>query len=268
LNRRKKISKEKYLEPDEYVKGVQISISLSKNMPIDPYFVKGEYFYKMRVVLGYLEPILALGMLISFFLPWISIDSIHMSAYELLRVDNYDEIFDQLRLEALLYGFYICFLLSVLLIVLPLYKIFNETSLLNRKKIAFNSKLLKPWLAFGLLGAFFLPWFNFDFFYLSGYALLLNEAYTESYWFIILIPIFSIILLVNYRFNMKLKVMSFLTGITPYGVLIMGAIASDESSLRMLNIGAYISLLLGAGLIFLSLRFHVKNIFNKNRNKQ
>lgn len=302
-------SKKEYLDSTKNAKGIQISISLSRNIPTDPYFVNGEHFYKMRMVLGYLEPLLALGMIISFFLPWINITLMYISPYELVKVDNFEsklsflllipslalfliflskfnnfktfvsivlgtspfllilflmdnEKFEKLELEVLVYGFYICMLFSILLIILPLYKMINETTLLNKKKIAFNSKLLKPWLAFGLLGSLSLPWLNFNFFYLNGYTLLLDGTYSEKYWFVVFIPIFSIILLASYRFNMKLKVMSFLTGITPYIVAIF--ILFKEKLLDVLSFGAYTSMLLGAGLIFLSLQGSITN----NKNKQ
>jgi hypothetical protein len=308
-------NKQECAQPDEYIKGVQISISLSRNMLTDPYFVNGEYFYKIRMVLRYLEPLLALGIIISFFLSWIIMDSMPMSAYELVKLDSFtskfsllilipfsafflmflskyhkfkfvvsmvvgllpfllilflmdDVKFEKLELQDFFHGLYICIFFSVLLIVSPLYKIFKKTSLLNKKKIAFNSKLLKPWLAFGLVGLFFLPWLNLNFSYLSGYDLLLDESYRETYWFFVIIPLFSSMLVVYYRFNMKLKVMSFLTGSTPYVILVTIFIVSDINLLVILSLGAYISLLLGAGLIFLSLRYSIKNSFNKNKNKQ
>lgn len=270
-NNKINIEKEKekiYLDADEYVKGVQISISLSKNMLEDPYFVNGEHFYKMRIVLKYLEPLLALGIISSFFLPWVHMDSMDTSLYELLKLENFGFIQSLLLTMPLinfLYGFYICLFLSALLIVVPLYKMFNKESLLNKKKIAFNSKLLKPWLAFGLLGSFFLPWINVSSTYLSGYELLLDETYRKVYWFFILVPLSSIMLVIYYRFTMKIKVLSFLTGITPYLVIVLSFIFSNESLFVMLSLGAYVSLCLGGMLIWLSLRYQIKKIFNKNK---
>jgi len=294
--------KEASVEANRYAKGVQISISLSKNMPIDPYFINGERFYKMRITLRYLEPLLALGILVSFFLPW---TANYLSAYELLKLDNFkstlsfvaiiplfslllmflskfsklqsflsiifgsfsvllikilinSEKFGEITSIKFSYGFYIYLFLSILLIVFPLYKIFNKTTLLNKKRIAFNSRLLKPWLAFGLLGSFFIPWLKFNFFYLSGYELLLNEAYRKNYWFLLFIPLLSIIVFINFRFKFKLKIVSFLLGITPYLVVLFGISTYDNFLLTSLSLGAYISLLLGAGLLFLSLRIRNK----------
>ena len=290
-------------EANRYAKGVQISIAFSKNMLIDPYFVNGERFYKMRVTLRYLEPLLALGILCSFFLPW---TANHLSAYELVKLDNFKStlslmalipLFSLLliflskffRIQTILsilfglfsffvinilmhgeklekvslinfsHGFYIYLFFSLLLIVLPLYKTVNKTTLLNKKRIAFNSKLLKPWLAFGLLGTFFLPWLKFQSTYLSGCELLLDEAYRGSYWFVLFIPLFSIVLLINLRFKFRVKVVSFLLGISPYCVTIFGLLAYDECCLSSLNLGAYLSLLLGTGLLFLSLQKTLKN---------
>jgi hypothetical protein len=294
--------KKEYLEASEYAKGVQISLSLSRNMIEDPYFVNGERFYKMRITLRYLESALALGVFFSFFLPW---TAKYLSAYELLKLDNFESIlslifvipffslllmfsskfhkiqsflsiifglfsfllikilmntgkFEEIPFVNFSHGFYIYLFLSILLIVLPIYKIFKETTLLNKKKIAFNSKLLKPWLAFGLFSSFFLPWLNFEFSYLSAYALLLDETYRERYWFLMFIPLLSIILFLYSRFNLKLKVISFLTGITSYLAILFGMSRTDEDFLTLLSLGAYISLLLGAGLIFLSLRKIIK----------
>ena len=181
---------------------------------------------------------------------------------------SYSEKLEPLELEDFLYGFYIYLFLSILLIFLPLYKIFNKTTLLNKKKIAFNSKLLKPWLAFGLLASFFLPWLNFNLFYMSPYALLIDKNYGEKYWFLLFIPFFSIMLLLCYRFSLKIKVLSFLTGISPYIGVLLVSLNSDRILLNILCLGAYISLLLGAGLIFLSVRRNLKNMLNYNKNKQ
>jgi len=295
--------KEASTEANRYAKGVQISIAFSKNMLIDPYFVNGERFYKMRVTLRYLEPLLALGILCSFFLPW---TANHLSAYALVKLDDFKStlsliamipLFSLLliflskfsRLQTVLsiilglfsffvinilmhgeklekvsfinfsHGFYIYLFFSILLTALPLYKTVNKTTLLNKKRIAFNSKLLKPWLAFGLLGAFFLPWLKFQFTYLSGYELLLDEAYRGSYWFLFFIPFLSIILLINLRFKFRVKVVSFLLGISPYGAIFLGMSAYDKFCLSSLTLGAYLSLLLGTGLLFLSLQKMLKN---------
>ena len=299
--------KKKYLETNEYAKGIQISLSFSKNMFEDPYLVNGEHFYKIRITLRYLEPLLALGVLISFFLPWFNHGLMHSSAYELLKLDNFESIrsfffflpllalfivflsklyklktllslilgffpfifimilsysekLELLELEDFLYGFYIYLFLSILLIFLPLYKIFNKTTLLNKKKIAFNSKLLKPWLAFGLLASFFLPWLNFNLFYMSPYALLIDENYGEKYWFLLFIPFLSVVLLLCYKFNLKLKILSFLTGISTYIAVFLVFLSTDKNLLNILCLGSYISLLLGAGLIFLSMRINLKKM--------
>lgn len=304
-----KKNKKEFLETNEYAKGIQISLSFSKSMFEDPYLVHGEHFYKIRITLRYLEPLLALGILISFFLPWLSRELIPLSAYELVKLDNfestfsffillpllalfliftskffklktffslmlgffpfllimllsYDEKFELLEVEAFLYGFYIYLFLSILLIFFTLYKNFSKTTLLNKKKIAFNSKLLKPWLAFGLLTSFFLPWLSFNWFYLSAYDLLLDENYGKRYWFLLVIPFFSIILLLSYKFNLKLKALSFLAGMSPYLVVLLVWLNSDRNLLNMLCLGAYISLLLGAGLIFLSIHNRLKNILS------
>ena len=295
--------KESSTEANRYAKGVQISIVFSKNMLIDPYFVNGERFYKMRVTLRYLEPLLALGILCSFFLPW---TANHLSAYALVKLDSFKStlslmtiipLFSLLliflsrfsRLQTILsivfglfsffvinilmhsekleklsfvnfsHGFYLYLFFSILLTLLPLYKRVNKTTLLNKKRIAFNSKLLKPWLAFGLLGAFFLPWLKFQFAYLSGYALLADEAYRGSYWFLLSIPLLSIILLINLRFKFRVKVVSFLLGISPYCAILFGVSSDDKFCLSALSLGAYLSLLLGAGLLFLSLQKTLKN---------
>ena len=175
-----------------------------------------------------------------------------------IMILSYSEKLELLELEDFLYGFYIYLFLSILLIFLPLYKIFNKTTLLNKKKIAFNSKLLKPWLAFGLLASFFLPWLNFNLFYMSPYALLIDENYGEKYWFLLFTPFLSVVLLLCYKFNLKLKTLSFLTGISTYIAVFLVFLSTDKNLLNVLCLGSYISLLLGAGLIFLSMRINLK----------
>jgi len=263
-----KENKTEHLDADEYVKGVQISISLLRNMPEDHYFVNGERFYKMRITLKYLEPFLALGIISSFFLPWINMSSMPISFYELLKLENFEfiqSLFLTIPLTAFCYVFYMCLFFSVLLIFLPLYKILYKETVLNRKKIAFNSKLLKPWLAFGLFGSFFLPWFNFNFVYLNGYEILLDKHYREEYWFVVLVPFFAVILAIHYRFNMKIKSISLLAGITPYITLGFMTMILEERFFKVFDIGAYFALCMGTVLIFLSLRSQIKFIFNKNK---
>lgn len=298
--KRKKKKRQKYAQANEHTKGIQISISLSKGMLVDPYFLKGERFYKIRVVLRYLEPFLVLGLFISFFLPLLSLNRLSMSAYDLVRLDNFttelsllvlipilsfcvifiskfdklkfflsiflgllsflliEILIDKLKFDFLFHGFFMTLFFSILLIILPLYKIFNKETLLNKKKIAFNSKLLKPWLAFGLFASFFLPWLHVDTSYLSGFNLLLDENYREEYGIISTIPIFSMLLIGCYKFSMKLKLISFLTGITPYVMILILTYILEKNLLIYLSVGAYISLLFGLGLVFLSLRNSVK----------
>jgi len=300
-------TKKQQIQEDEHFNGVQIVLHLPKNMPEDPYSSNGEKFIRIDFIPKYIESILAIGVLVSFFLPWVRGCFLELSPCDLLLVDGFKSKYSLLLLIPILSilliflskykkiksfvalflgfspflllflllpsrsfeiadmkklsdGFYLFSIFSIFLIVPALYRIFNQRIYIDRREIAVSSKTLKFWLALGILGTFFLPWFQVSSFSLSGYELLMDENYRKIYWFIGVIPLNAIGLALNYKFNQKVKYMAFLTGVMPFIVLSFGFLLLDINLFMILSFGAYITLFLGIILILFSIKTNKKKL--------
>ena len=300
-------TKKRHIQTDEHLNGLQIMLHLPKNIPEDPYLSNGEKFFRIDFAPKYIEMVLAIGVFVSFFLPWISTSFGQIFPYELLVSDTFKSKFSLLifmPMSAILLmflskhkkiksfvalfvgltpflfilflvfersfeisdiknfsnGFYFFSLFSIFLVVPAIYRIFNKRIYIDRREMSVSSKTLKFWLAFGMLGSFFLPWFTIMSSSLSGYELFMNEQYREVYWFIGVIPFLAIILAFNYKLNKKVKSMAFFTGMTPYVVLGFGSLFLHINLFMLLSLGAYITLFLGIILISLSLQTNRKKL--------
>ena len=261
-------------------------------MPKDPYCIKGEQFYKIRLHLRYLESLVAGGIFLSFFAPWMQTPFGSISLYNFIALKrgfsvellllviplfslsivflaNYrfkswlSLLFGVLMLsllwslhqiENLLWGGYMNSFLLLFLVILSGYKTMNKETLLHKKKIAINSRVLKPWLALAMLLSFSFPYFYLDGVYRSAYAILLERDYGAKYWFLGTVPIASLLLILFYTLNLKIKQLSFLTGALVYMVFFRMVYIFGKEAISLFSLGFYLSLFLSTWLLFLSLR--------------
>ena len=271
-------------------------------MPKDPYLIRGEQFYKIRLHLRYLETLIAGGVFVSFFAPWIKSPLDSTSLYEFLSLQKgfsvdllllaiplfswitiflvnhrvkswlsllfgvlmlsllwFFQTIKIFQLENLLWGGYMATFLLLFLVILSSYKIFNKETLLHKKKIAINSRVLKPWLAFAMLLSFSFPYFYLDGVYRSAYALLLERKYSVEYWSLGAVFISALLLMLFYKLNMKIKLLSFLTAILVYLLFFRMIFIFGKEVISIFSIGFYFSLFLGSWLLFLSLRSVLSN---------
>ena len=152
--------------------------------------------------------------------------------------------------------------LLLFLVILSSYKIFNKETLLHKKKIAINSRVLKPWLAFAMLLSFSFPYFYLDGVYRSAYTLLLERDYSVEYWSLGAVLIFALLLMLFYKLNIKIKLLSFLTATLVYLLFFRMIFIFGKEVISIFSMGFYLSLFLGSWLLFLSLR----SVFTSHKN--
>jgi len=95
-------TKKQHIQADEHLNGVQIVLHLPKNMPEDPYSSNGEKFLRMDFIPKYIESILAIGVLISFFIPWVRGCFFELTPYDLLLVNGFKSKYSLLLLIPIL----------------------------------------------------------------------------------------------------------------------------------------------------------------------
>ena len=107
-------------------------------------------------------------------------------------------------------------------------------------------------LALGLLFAFFLPWVRLFFFRGSGYDVGIHlSGKSQLVW---LFPVMAVAVIVAAIQSIRTGVICLAAGALPYVALAWGASRLKGDVFRVLTIGAYLSLLFGAGLLVVGLR--------------
>lgn len=107
-------------------------------------------------------------------------------------------------------------------------------------------------LALGLLFAFFLPWVKLFFFKGSGYDVGIHlSGKAQVVW---LFPVMAVAVIGAAIQNIRTSLICLIAGALPYVALAWGASRLKSDVFRVLTIGAYVSLLFGAGLLLVGLR--------------
>ena len=107
-------------------------------------------------------------------------------------------------------------------------------------------------LALGLLFAFFLPWVRLFFFKGSGYDVGIHlSGKSQLVW---LFPVMAVAVIVAAIRSIRTGAICLAAGALPYVALAWGASRLKGDVVRVLTIGAYLSLFFGAGLVLVGLR--------------